>query len=516
MIELRLEHSTIKVRQLVEDYRAGRIVIPEFQREYVWKRRRSVKLVDSLYRRYPISSLLLWATAEEARPRDRAVALSRLGPTNWLIDGQQRVITLSRSIAGDEGIDVVFCPDTREFALTRGAHDSGPSWFRLSHILNDELYFELRRRLDGSRAESREHEFERVRQILDYEIPVVRMVNHPFEDAVSAFSRINTLGVKLKKADIESAQIAARHAGFIADTVAPFLQRLRRDGFARLNVMHLFRVCAFVAVPDLRRRTPLHELDTKAVLSAWRKVEQAAEAVVALLRDEFDLGDMDILWSGALMVPPMALYATQSPTPEMRKAIAAWMATAALFHRYSRSVESNLDQDLRACWMADPIGALLTNIRRDEKSIQAIENDFEGTFADRGALFGAYVASRQQRLRIAIPGFTAIRKDNRERYPIVPREWLPSTRRSIADSVANALFASREIFARIRVNADGMDFSRLPRNELAARCIPADESLWLRRRAEAFLEERKTLLAEAFNTYLKTNLPSRRVGGHVG
>jgi uncharacterized protein with ParB-like and HNH nuclease domain len=36
--ELRLENSVIKVRQLIEDYRAGRIVIPEFQRPYVWKK----------------------------------------------------------------------------------------------------------------------------------------------------------------------------------------------------------------------------------------------------------------------------------------------------------------------------------------------------------------------------------------------------------------------------------------------------------------------------------------------
>ena len=32
-----LKSETIKVKQLVEEYRSGRIVIPEFQREYVWK-----------------------------------------------------------------------------------------------------------------------------------------------------------------------------------------------------------------------------------------------------------------------------------------------------------------------------------------------------------------------------------------------------------------------------------------------------------------------------------------------
>ena len=44
--EPRLEHQTFKVKQLVEDYRAGRIVIPEFQREYVWRYSKAPRLID--------------------------------------------------------------------------------------------------------------------------------------------------------------------------------------------------------------------------------------------------------------------------------------------------------------------------------------------------------------------------------------------------------------------------------------------------------------------------------------
>ena len=51
--EPHLEHQTLKVKQLVEDYRTGRIVIPEFQREYVWRRSKAPRLVDSLYRGFP-------------------------------------------------------------------------------------------------------------------------------------------------------------------------------------------------------------------------------------------------------------------------------------------------------------------------------------------------------------------------------------------------------------------------------------------------------------------------------
>ena len=115
MIEPRLEHQTVKIRQLVEDYRLGRIVIPEFQREYVWKPGKAPRLIDSLYQGFPISSLLVWQSSENARPRRRDPRPSRTATVSWLIDGQQRVITLARTMSGDEGIDVVFSPDELVF-----------------------------------------------------------------------------------------------------------------------------------------------------------------------------------------------------------------------------------------------------------------------------------------------------------------------------------------------------------------------------------------------------------------
>lgn len=296
-----LEHQTLKVRQLIDDYRTGRIVIPEFQREYVWKPKKAAQLIDSLYRRFPVSSFLLWQGTGETRARRRNPRPARSAFMNWLIDGQQRVITLSRTLTGDEGIDVVFHPEEEKFRSANAATRRDPNWLRVSELWDDDLYRRIRRNLDGSRqAERREERFEAVRRILEYEIPVVRMVDHSFDDAVMAFTRINTLGVRLKKQDIESAQIAARHSGFVADHVVPFLERTRQQGFGRLTVMHLFRACAFVAKPDGRNRTPLHELKKQEVLAAWRKTEKATNQAIGLIRSELGLVNMNILWSGSL------------------------------------------------------------------------------------------------------------------------------------------------------------------------------------------------------------------------
>jgi hypothetical protein len=232
MAEPRLEHHAMKIRRLIDDYRGGRIVVPEFQREYVWRRSKAPRLIDSLYRGFPISSLLLWISTEEARARRRDPRPTRAGMISWLIDGQQRVITLARCTSGDEGIDVVFHPDHEEFASANAATQRDPNWFKLSEIWDDDLFRDLRRNLPpGPKGEAREARFERVRRILEYEVPAVRMVDHDFRNAVDAFTRINTLGVKLKREDIESAQIAARHTGLSPTKWGRSWRRSGRRGF---------------------------------------------------------------------------------------------------------------------------------------------------------------------------------------------------------------------------------------------------------------------------------------------
>jgi hypothetical protein len=274
-----LHHRTYKISQLIEDYRCGRLVIPEFQRDYVWKPIKAPKLLDSIYHGYPISSLLIWESTNDVEARHKEPRdVWRGETTNWLIDGQQRVITLARVMNGDDGIDVVFNMHTEEFRRANAATQKDPEYFRVADLWDDEHYRRIRARLGDSRTDRyAEQRFDKVRDILTYEVPAVHMVNHSFRDAVNAFERINTLGQKLKREDVESAQVAARHSGFIRQEVSPLIQNLRRDGFHRVYVTHLFRACAIVAHPDGRRRTPLHELKTGEVKKAWTKNPKGAQ-----------------------------------------------------------------------------------------------------------------------------------------------------------------------------------------------------------------------------------------------
>jgi hypothetical protein len=431
---------------------------------------------------------------------------------SWLIDGQQRVITLARTMNGDEGIDVVFNPDEEEFRLANVATRNDRNWVRVSELWDDDLYRQLRRNLDGGRhADRREARFEAVRRILEYEIPVVSMVDHSFNNAVQAFTRINTLGVRLKKEDIESAQVAARHSGFVADEVAPFLTRLRQQGFNRLNIMHLFRACAFVAKPDGRNRTPLHDMERREVLSAWMKTQKATEQAIGLIRSELGLVNMDILWSGALVVPVIALCAITPPRERDSKAIAAWLALAALLHRYSGSSETALDQDLRACRTQDPIGALLTNLRYVRTSLTAEPKDFSGALNDRSGLLALYIACMNCGILDFYSGGKVLLQSNVDRHHILPRAQFPEANRSKADNIANIAFIAGDANKSIGQSGPEIYLKNLRPRVLESQCIPTDSSLWSIDQAEAFWEARRELLAESFNEYVRAGLPQRRV-----
>lgn len=508
----RLEHQALKVRTLVEEYRAGRIVIPEFQRDYVWRKNKAPKLVDSLYRGFPISSLLLWQSMQETRSRRRDPRPSRAGAVNWLIDGQQRVITLARTLAGDEGIDVVFNPTEQAFSLSNAATKRDRNWYHVADLLDDDQYRRLRRNLDGgATADEREERFDRLRSILDYEVPVVRMVDHDFGAAVTAFTRINTLGVRLKAKDIESAQVAARHSGFIADEVVPFLDKLRREGFTRMTVMHLFRSCAFIARPDGRNKTPLHELDRREVLAAWRKTERATNDAISLVRSELGLVNMNVLWSGSLLVPVIALCAKQAPRERQHREIAGWLALATLLHRYSGASGSALDQDLRACRSSDPIRALLGNLRQVRDDLSAIPSDFGGSLADRSGFLALYIGCFHRGVRDFYSGGKVLLQPSVDKHHILPRGQFPERRRASADCIANMAVISGAVNKSIGLTGPEVYLRQLPKAVRDSQCIPDEPELWSVERADEFWAARRELLAQAFNDYVQEVLPNRRL-----
>ena len=78
----------------------GGIALPEFQRGFVWNRAQVRGLMDSLYRRHPVGSLLMWTTRTGVAAQ-RGGAPQTLGRVQLLLDGQQRITSLYGIIRGN-------------------------------------------------------------------------------------------------------------------------------------------------------------------------------------------------------------------------------------------------------------------------------------------------------------------------------------------------------------------------------------------------------------------------------
>lgn len=55
----------MNITTILDQIDMGSIALPEFQRGYVWNRDQVRGLMDSLYRRHPVGSLLVWETKTE-------------------------------------------------------------------------------------------------------------------------------------------------------------------------------------------------------------------------------------------------------------------------------------------------------------------------------------------------------------------------------------------------------------------------------------------------------------------
>src|SRR5215212_34537 len=88
--------SVDRIDDLARRILKGDILLPKFQRNLVWKKRKILELLDSVSKGFAIGSVLLWRTKNRLSS-NRSIADLNIVlpapeyPVNYLLDGQQRL-----------------------------------------------------------------------------------------------------------------------------------------------------------------------------------------------------------------------------------------------------------------------------------------------------------------------------------------------------------------------------------------------------------------------------------------
>jgi hypothetical protein len=240
-----------KLLSLLEDVKAGKLVIPDFQRDFVWTRKQIEELLNSVINRYFIGTVLvLESPTSNLRFAPRVIRGVQADPKSqstisYVLDGQQRITSLFYAFyepsveLADDSLPTRFYLNLNGFQEAVGVQKIDDLLRRLypdkearkmlekySEVLAETTGIDIRQypsmasfrspdmlteyfsAYGANLAADKRDELNRLLQsILDYEIAVVALPDKtPDEEIVSTFERINRLGTRLDIFDLAVAR----------------------------------------------------------------------------------------------------------------------------------------------------------------------------------------------------------------------------------------------------------------------------------------------------------------------
>ncbi len=211
--------------QLLADIKLGRLALPELQRPLVWPKVKVRDLLDSMFRGYPVGTLMIWRSAEDD-VKQIGVEGKQVAASQLVIDGQQRLTGLYAVMRGGAvtfkdysvgRIQIAFRPRDAHFAVADAAVGRDPEYLaditRLWNVPHWEVIEEFLARLSAAREKagdalesegttSLRNTLSRLYELRDFPFGAVEIPPEVGEEVVAEiFLRVNSGATQLSQAD---------------------------------------------------------------------------------------------------------------------------------------------------------------------------------------------------------------------------------------------------------------------------------------------------------------------------
>ena len=337
---------TFSLDDVVAETQSGRVRIPTFQRSLRWQWEDVRRLFDSIVKGYPIGTLLLWKRPAKAGPLTLG-ALSVEAPECseawWVVDGQQRIISLANALDDrgyrDERFGLAY--DLRAASFQRPPQQEDP------YVIPLPVLFNLQRLLrwfsgHPEVAESLDDASRVTKAIREFSIPAYVVEQQDEAILREIFDRMNNYGRRLSRAEVFSALNPGSEAvleprsrfGNIIESLD--LQR----GFGQLDEDTVLRAVLARRGGDVTREIRLEFADHRrhardfgdeSVEAAYTGAERALSLAIAFLQDDAGVPHFAFLPYRYLLVALARLFAHfPEPSQRNRDLLRRWFWRAAL------------------------------------------------------------------------------------------------------------------------------------------------------------------------------------------
>ena len=517
------------ISEILYDIERGSIALPVFQRGYVWNRRQVRELFLSLYKDYPVGSLLIWET--EANVKTRGSMSEGANYNKLLLDGQQRMTSLYGVMKGEEppffdgdanlftGLYFNLEKETFEFYHnTRMGND--PLWVDVTALYKGEIKIaKIMRGLQSRQLEKDEYydRLENLRLIEKYDIFIDEVKGKDkTENVVSEiFQKVNQSGTNLSGGDIALAKICVDWDK-ARTTMQTKIDNWEKSGYKFKRDWLLRVMCA--TITGRAKFDNLKSEDTNEIKTGLKRAESHIDKILNRIDDSLGLSDDKVLF-GKYTFPTIAAFLEfygNNPTPKQWDRLIYWYVQASMWGRYSGSTESTLEKDLaivRDSKTPDNVITSLIDALRDSRGSLDVEpNNFNKTAA--GATFYPVLQllTHLKRSKDLITGLPLRRgqlgnQAQLQKHHIFPKARLKEHgyKQNDWNSLANFCFLTAESNKKIGQQYPTDYFEKAEENNpgaLKSHWIPMNKELWKIENYFEFLEERRRLLAQATNDLL--------------
>lgn len=556
------------VEELVGMIDRGELRLPEMQRRYVWRSTRVRDLLDSLYRGYPSGVILLWDTDEKVPQQDFSITqhVNPYQSTRLLLDGQQRLTSLSAVISGDpvnvrgrkRPIEILFNLehpdqlavvteviedadgngeeddvdddvdasndelqrrfDKMTFLVATSKIESLPHWVKVTDVFktDEDAPFLSRAGIEKisdplyTKYSQRLARLRGIRKYI-YRMDVLER-SMSYDEVTEIFVRVNSLGAKLRSSDLALAQITAKWRTSLAIFQA-FQTKCAKDGFDLDLGLHLRNMIVFATGQS--RFLTVGSLNIEQLKSAWKASCEGIEFVINFLKNNAEIFDPVLLSSPFLMVA-LAYFGYKRDyniTAEESARLRYWALVANAKGRFSRgSSETLLDQDIATLRDGGGVDMLIDRLRSQVGRLDISPDELEGR-TQRSALFKTmFLAFRsagakdwRSNLNIALDHSGV--QHRLQFHHIFPKALLKNSYSSReADDISNLAFIGGKTNRAIRDKSPLVYFPPLieksGQGAFDAQCIPTESELLDITKYKEFLSERRKRITARLNEYL--------------
>jgi hypothetical protein len=334
----RPQATVFSVEDLIERVRRGEVRVPRFQRRLNWRAKDIKLLFDSIYRGYPVGSLLFW---KRAAPADSV----KLGPITvdapamrdalWVVDGQQRITSMVGVLLHPDPIhgrdDYALGIDLQDEEFIRSRSSLPKSWMPLNVVLDTTRLLSW---LDAYELRSQRPEHvitaHRVAKALrDYQLPAYVIEENDESLVRDVFGRLNSAGRKLTPDEVFDA-LAGSEDSSSASTLQAISDSVANLGFGRFERAWILKSVLAVAGLDITKSGG-PSLPRDIARKAHTETERALRDTVVFLRRDAGIQHVSLL-PYSLPTPILAKFFHRHPSPRARSRdlLARWVWRGAI------------------------------------------------------------------------------------------------------------------------------------------------------------------------------------------